>query len=124
MSYKSELTKAMAMLVEDKRTLFLGQSVVYPGQAMFSTLENVPMSRRIEMPIAEDMQMGISIGLSLMGYIPISLYTRMDFLLLAMNQLVNHLDKIEVMSCGEFIPKVIIRTMVGSKKPLDGGLQH
>ena len=124
MSYKEELTKAMTMLVQDDRTIFLGQSVCYPGQAMFPTLEGVPMDRRIELPIMEDTQMGMSIGLSLMGYIPISLYSRMDFLILAMNQLVNHLDKIAVMSHGEFVPKVIIRTLVGSRQPLDGGLQH
>lgn len=124
MNYRDELTKAMTMLAADERTLFLGQSVAYSGQAMFPTLECVPMEKRIEMPIAEEMQMGISIGLSLMGYLPISLYSRMDFLLLAMNQLVNHLDKIAIMSHGEFVPKVIIRTLIGSRKPLDGGLQH
>ena len=41
-----------------------------------------------------------------------------------MNQLVNHLDKIRAMSSNEFQPKVIIRTSIGSKIPLDGGVQH
>ena len=41
-----------------------------------------------------------------------------------MNQLVNHLDKIRHMSFNEFKPRVIIRTSIGSKKPLDGGVQH
>ena len=124
MNYREELTRVMTMLAKDDRTIFLGQSVCFSGQAMFPTLEGVPMEKRIEMPIMEDTQMGMSIGLSLMGYIPISLYSRMDFLILAMNQLVNHLDKIAVMSQGEFVPKVIIRTLVGAKQPLDGGLQH
>ena len=124
LNYKEELTKAMTLLAEDDRTFFLGQSVRYPGQAMFPTLEGVPMEKRMEMPIFEDTQMGISIGLSLMGYIPISFFTRMDFLIVAINQLVNHLDKIDEVSHGEFRPKVIIRTMVGAKEPLDGGLQH
>ena len=48
----------------------------------------------------------------------------MDFLPRAMDQIVNHLDKIETMSHGEFSPKVIIRTSVGSTNPLDVGLQH
>lgn len=126
MSYKDEIVKAMAMLAGDERTLFVGQSVRYSGHIMYETLEEakVPMDKRIEMPVAEDMQMGISIGLALEGYIPISIYPRMDFLIIAMNQLVNHLDKIREMSCGQFTPKVIIRTMVGSKKPLDPGPQH
>jgi pyruvate/2-oxoglutarate/acetoin dehydrogenase E1 component len=41
-----------------------------------------------------------------------------------MNQLVNHLDKIRQMSRGELKPKVIIRTSIGSKVPLNGGPQH
>ena len=124
MLYKEELTKAMRYLASQEHTLFLGQGVRYPGHAMFSTLTDIPMGKRIEMPVAEDMQMGISIGLSLQGYIPVSIYPRMDFLIIAMNQLVNHLDKFKQMTHGEFCPKVIIRTMIGSKTPLDGGIQH
>ena len=66
----------------------------------------------------------MSIGLSLEGFIPITCFPRFDFLILAMNQLVNHLDKIRFMSRGEMRPKIIIRTSIGSKKPLDGGPQH
>lgn len=124
MSYREEVVKAMEMLAADKSVIFVGQSIRYPGHVMYGTLENVPISRRVELPVFEDVQMGVSIGLSLEGYIPVSIYPRMDFLIIAINQLVNHLDKIEEMSCGQFKPKVIIRTMVGSKVPLDGGPQH
>jgi len=123
LSYFEEITKAMTMLGFCGYT-FLGQSVCYPGNAIYKTLKNVPSVQKIEMPVAEDMQMGISTGLSLSGYNIVSIFPRMDFLLLAMNQLVNHLDKIEELSHGIFRPKIIIRTMIGSKKPLDAGLQH
>ena len=124
MRYQDEITKAMTMLGEDERTIFIGQSIVYKGHIMFSTLEGVPMLKRLELPVFEDVQMGMSIGLSLGGYIPISIYPRIDFLIIAMNQLINHLDKIEEMSCGHFVPKVIIRTMVGSTKVFNPGAQH
>lgn len=68
--------------------------------------------------------MGLSLGLALQGFVPVSIYPRIDFLLSATNQLVNHLDKIRVMSNDEFTPKVIIRTSIASKYPLDGGPQH
>ena len=68
--------------------------------------------------------MGFSIGLALQGTIPISVYPRWDFLLLAANQLVNHLDKIPIVSGGGFRPKVIIRVSVGSTQPLNPGPQH
>lgn len=124
MNYKDELTKAMSVLAEDSRTIFLGQSISYPGNAIYNTLEYVPMEKRLEVPVFEDTQMGMSIGLSLGGYLPISIFPRFDFLLLAMNQLVNHLDKIMEMSNKQYFPKVIIRVAVGSTKPLYPGIQH
>lgn len=124
MTYKEELVKAMDFLGKQDKTIFLGQSVACSGNAIFKTLETVPLTKRIEMPIFEDTQMGISIGLNLEGFIPISIFPRMDFLINAMNQLENHLDKIKEMSNKEFNPKVIIRTAIGSVKPLYPGIQH
>src|SRR3990172_364898 len=68
--------------------------------------------------------MGFCIGLALQRYIPINFFPRIDFLLLACNQLVNHLDKIPVMSKNDWIPHMIIRTAIGSKSPLNAGPQH
>ena len=122
--YKDELIRSMKYLSKDKRTIFLGQSVKYSGNAIFNTLKDVDDKKKIELPVFEDVQMGLSTGLALQGFIPITCYPRFDFLILAMNQLVNHLDKIRHMSFNEFKPRVIIRTSIGSKKPLDGGVQH
>ena len=124
MKYKNELIKSMKYLSSKPKTIFLGQSVSYSGNAIFNTLKEVPSKKKIETPVFEDAQMGMSIGLSLEGFIPITCFPRFDFLILAMNQLVNHLDKIRFMSRGEMRPKIIIRTSIGSKKPLDGGPQH
>lgn len=112
----------MNLLSKDPRTVFLGQSVSYSGNAIYNTLLDVPKTKKIELPVMEETQMGLSIGLALEGYIPITTYPRFDFLLLAINQLVNHLDKFQYLA--GFMPKVIIRTSIGSKKPLDGGPQH
>src|SRR3990167_5600011 len=124
MSYFDELTKAMTWLGEKPDTIFIGQSVAYPGNAMFKTLAGVPMEKRIELPVAEEMQMGMSIGMALTGKTVISIYPRFDFLLLAMNQLVNHLDKLENFTNGQFHAKVIIRVGIGSRSPLYPGVQH
>lgn len=76
------------------------------------------------MPVMEDCQMGISIGLAMNEYLPVTCFPRFDFVLLALNQLINHLDKIQTMSRKQFRPRVFIRTAVGAKKPLNGGPQH
>ena len=122
--YKDELIRSMKYLAKDKRTIFLGQSVKYSGNAIFNTLKDIDNKKKIELPVFEDVQMGLSTGLALQGFVPITCYPRFDFLILAMNQLVNHLDKIRYMSFNDFQPRVIIRTSIGSKKPLDGGVQH
>lgn len=124
MDYKEEVKKAMKMLGENPNTIFIGQTVEYKGSAMFGSLEYIPPEKKIELPIIEDTQMGMSIGLSLEGFIPISIFPRIDFMICAMNQLVNHLDKVREMSNGEFNSKVIIRTMIGGTKPLYPGCQH
>ena len=68
--------------------------------------------------------MGMCAGLSLEGYVPISIYPRFNFMMLSINQLVNHIDTMREMSKGELVPRVIVRVAVGAKKPVDGGSQH
>jgi len=124
MGYKDELVRSMEWLAEKDNTVFIGQSVKYSGNAIYNTLKTVSDDKKIEIPVIEELQMGLSTGLALEGYVPISCYPRFDFLILACNQLVNHLDKIDFMSKGMMKPRVIIRTSIGPKKPLDGGIQH
>jgi pyruvate/2-oxoglutarate/acetoin dehydrogenase E1 component len=122
--YLDELKRAMDYLGEQEDTMFLGQAVEYKGTAMTNTLVNVSRDKLLEMPVSEEMQMGITNGLACAGTVPISIYPRWNFLLLAMNQLINHLDRMPVFSHGEYIPKVIIRTSIGSQRPLHPQAQH
>ena len=68
--------------------------------------------------------MGIANGLAIAGLIPVSIFPRWNFLLLAANQLINHLDKFPQMSNGGYRPKAIIRTSIGSERPLHPQHQH
>jgi len=122
--YQIELSKAMELLASNDKTVFIGQSVAVAGTAMRTTLENINSTRLIEMPVDEDFQMGIANGLAIAGYIPVSVFPRWNFLLLATNQIVNHLDKIKEISRLKIPPKVIIRTGIGSVSPLHPGPQH
>jgi pyruvate/2-oxoglutarate/acetoin dehydrogenase E1 component len=123
-TYKSEIIKSMKYLGSKNNTVFLGQSVAVPGNLIYGSLCKVPQKKKIELPVFEDTQMGMSIGLSLNGYLPITCYPRFDFFILSLNQTINHLDKLNVISSKEFDPFVIIRVLVGAKKPVDAGLQH
>jgi len=124
MKYFDELCRAMEHLARDPRTIFLGQAVACPGTAMSNTVKNVPREKLLELPVAEEMQMGMSTGLALAGQVPISFFPRWNFLLLAVNQVVNHLDKLPLLTDGGYSPKVIIRTSIGSERPLHPQHQH
>jgi pyruvate/2-oxoglutarate/acetoin dehydrogenase E1 component len=124
MTYFDELKRSMEFLAQDSRVVFLGQAVACAGTAMSATLRDVDLSRRIELPVDEELQMGMTNGLALAGLIPVSVFPRWNFLLLAVNQLVNHLDKILLMSHGGYCPKVIVRTGIGSERPLHPQHQH
>ena len=122
--YRSELIRSMEWLAKKQNTVFLGQACKVSGHAISGTLEKVPLEKRIELPVFEETQLGISTGMALEGFVPVTMYPRFDFFILSMNQLVNHLDKFRDMSKGKRLPKVIIRVSVGSKKPIDAGPQH
>jgi len=122
--YFDELKKAMNYLGKQKNTLFIGQAVEVPGTAMTNTLNEINRKKLLEMPVAEEMQMGISLGLAMDGYIPISIFPRWNFLLYGVNQLINHIDKFAIMNGKKNKPKIIIRTSIGSKRPLHPQHQH
>lgn len=112
----------MEFLGKQEKILFLGQAVQYAGTSMTTTLKNVPENKKIELPVCEDLQVGISNGLALDGWVPVSIFPRWDFLIVGMNQLTNHLDRL--IELGDWKPKVIIRVGVGSVRPLDPHCQH
>jgi pyruvate/2-oxoglutarate/acetoin dehydrogenase E1 component len=122
MLYYDQLCRSMEYLAEDKRTIFMGQAVAVKGTAVTTTLKDIAKEKLLEFPVAEEFQMGAAIGLALAGLVPITIYPRFNFLLLAMNQLVNHLDKMQEL--GGYTPKVIIRTVIGSIRPLNPQCQH
>jgi pyruvate/2-oxoglutarate/acetoin dehydrogenase E1 component len=122
--YLDSLTEAMKLCMEDSSTIFIGQQIVYYGNPMSKTIEGLPKERMIETPVMEETQMGMTVGLAMAGHRVVSFYPRWDFLICASNQLINHLDKLEAMSDGEWKPNVIIRVGKGSDKPLDPGHQH
>jgi len=122
--YFDELKRSMEMLAADERVVFLGQAVACPGTGMSNTLTGVSADRLLELPVNEEMQMGMTNGLALAGHVPVSIFPRWNFLLLAVNQLVNHLDKFTAMSNGALKPKAIVRTAIGSERPLHPQHQH
>ena len=122
--YKDALTTAMTELGKLDNTMFIGQQLLWHGNPMSTTVGEVPKEKMIEVPVMEESQMGMSLGMAMAGKFVITFYPRWDFLICATNQLVNNVDKIVGMSKVEWNPHMIIRIGKGSDKPLDPGHQH
>jgi pyruvate/2-oxoglutarate/acetoin dehydrogenase E1 component len=120
--YKDALTDAMTFLGAQDNTVFIGQQIVYAGNPMSTTLGNVSKDKMVELPVMEETQMGMSLGIAMTGKTVVTFYPRWDFIVLAVNQLVNHIDKYELMTGKQ--ANILIRLGKGSDKPLDPGHQH
>jgi pyruvate/2-oxoglutarate/acetoin dehydrogenase E1 component len=120
--YKKAISSAMTELGKADDVVFIGQQIVYPGNPMSTTLTDVPKEKMIEVPVMEETQMGMSLGMAMTGKTVVSFYPRWDFIISATNQLVNHLDKYQLMT-GKNVD-ILIRVGKGSDEPLDPGHQH
>jgi pyruvate/2-oxoglutarate/acetoin dehydrogenase E1 component len=73
-------------------------------------------------PLSEDAMTGVAIGAALAGLRPVHVHIRMDFVLLAMNQLVNVAAKSSYMYGGQVHVPMVVRAMIG--KSWGQGAQH
>ncbi len=123
MKYSDAVTESMNMLAKEENVIFLGYNINF-GSLGYGTLKDIPKEKRIETPLAENLMTGLAIGMSLEGYRPIIFFERHDFMLNALDGLINHSDKIKEMSKGQFEPLIIVRAVIGGTKPLNPGAQH
>jgi pyruvate/2-oxoglutarate/acetoin dehydrogenase E1 component len=124
MNFREARKAGMEILAKRKSTVFLGQAVGNKGTFMSEAFESIPADKKIEFPVAESFQLQFSIGLAMGGLLPVSVYPRINFMLLAISDIVNMLDKISCISHYAANPRVIIWTAVGPSKPIDPGVQH
>ncbi len=73
-------------------------------------------------PLSEDAMTGAAVGMALAGLRPIHVHIRMDFLMLAMNQLVNVAAKARFMYGGRVALPLVVRSIIG--KSWGQGAQH
>ena len=120
-SYKEGMIESMTELGMNG-AIFIGYNVAY-GNAI-GTLGNVPDDQKLETPVAENLMAGLAIGMSFEGFLPVVYYERHDFMMVAADAIVNHIDKIERISHGEFKCPVIIRAVTADAGPFYSGITH
>src|SRR5918996_3274071 len=127
-----ELTYAQAILEASDREMARDPSVVLFGldvddpKAIQGTtrglVEKYGPERVFGTPLSEDAMTGAAVGMALAGLRPIHVHIRMDFLMLAMNQLVNVAAKSRYMYGGKVCVPLVVRSMIG--KSWGQGAQH
>jgi pyruvate/2-oxoglutarate/acetoin dehydrogenase E1 component len=109
----------------DERVIVLGQGID-DAKGMWGTtlrLQNKYGHDRVfDTPLAEDGMTGVAIGAALAGLRPIHTHIRMDFLVLAMNQLVNIAAKARYMYGGSVKVPLVVRAVIG--RSWGQGAQH
>jgi pyruvate dehydrogenase E1 component beta subunit len=104
------------LLEEYPESLLFGLGVNDPKRVFGTTqqlVEKFGKARVFETPTAENSSLGIALGLSISGFKPIVVHQRLDFFLLAMDQLVNAAAKWRFMFGDTFNTSMIIRLIVG-----------
>ncbi len=106
---RETLDRALAI---DKQVFVMGQGVDDPSGMFGMTLglqEKYGKERVFDTPLSENALTGIGVGAALTGSKPVYFHNRPDFLLLAMDQIVNHAAKYSYMFGGRVrIPLVIV----------------
>lgn len=101
---------------QDSKVFVIGEGVPDP-KAIFNTTaglrEKYGSKRVFDMPLAENGLTGICIGAALFGMRPVMVHQRIDFALLAMDQLVNNAAKWHYMFDGKASVPLVVRVIVG-----------
>jgi pyruvate dehydrogenase E1 component beta subunit len=114
---REALTRALREAIEaDDRVFLMGEDIGAYGGAYAVTrgfLEEYGPERIKDTPIAESVIVGAAVGAAMGGLRPIVEIMTINFLLLAIDQVVNHAAKLRYMSNGQITVPIVIRTVTG-----------
>jgi pyruvate/2-oxoglutarate/acetoin dehydrogenase E1 component len=126
LSYVEAVREATELeMARDPAVIVFGLDVDDPKAIQGTTrglVEKFSPERVFGTPLSEDAMTGAAIGMALAGLRPIHVHIRMDFLMLAMNQLVNVAAKARYMYGGQVLVPLVVRCIIG--KSWGQGAQH
>lgn len=103
-------------MARDSSVFLMGEGVADPKGIFGTTLglaEKYGRARVVECPVAENGWTGIAVGAALCGRRPIVVHQRVEFALLAMEQLANNAAKLHYLSGGRHRVPLVVRLIVG-----------
>jgi acetoin:2,6-dichlorophenolindophenol oxidoreductase subunit beta len=126
LSYAAAIREAHAQLLErDARVFLIGQGLAspwYAGGSLDQLDRDFGCERLLDSPVSENAVTGMAIGAALAGMRPILFHPRMDFLLLAMDPIVNQAANWSYLFSGRASVPVVIRAVIN--RGGEQGAQH
>lgn len=117
LSFGEALREALDQALQrDPRVYAMGQGIDDPGGIFGTTLglqEKYGPQRIFDAPLAEEATIGMAIGSAMAGLRPVSIHNRPDFLMMAMDQIVNAASKWCYMFSGQVPIPLVIRACIG-----------
>jgi pyruvate/2-oxoglutarate/acetoin dehydrogenase E1 component len=126
LSYAQAICEAHAQLLEtDNRVFLIGQglwSPWYAGTSLKDLDKRFGRDRVLDSPVSENAVTGAAIGAAMAGMRPIVFHPRMDFMLLAMDPIVNQAANWSYLFRGQVSVPVVIRAAIN--RGGEQGAQH
>ena len=117
LTYAQAINEALSIAMkESDEVITYGLGVPDPKGVFSTTLglqEKFGPERVFDTPNSENAMTGIGIGAAINGFRPVMVHQRVDFFLLAMDQLVNNAAKWNFMFGGENKVPITIRLIIG-----------
>jgi pyruvate dehydrogenase E1 component beta subunit len=124
--YGEAIRQAFEYLLTNHAEVFtIGQglwSPWYVGNSMTNLDKQFGVGRVIDTPVSELATTGAALGAALSGYRPVVIHPRVDFMLLAVDQVVNQAAKWRSMFGGQFSAPLTIRAIIN--RGGEQGAQH
>lgn len=114
--YEAILDATDQLMAADPSVYLMGLGVPDPKGIFGTTLgleKKYGHERVLDMPCSENGMTGVAIGSALVGMRPIMTHQRVDFALLALDQLINNAAKWNYMFGGEASVPLVIRLIIG-----------
>jgi len=116
-TYRDALNEAMTQeMRRDENVFTYGIDVADHKRIFDSTkglLEEFGSNRCFSTPLSEDAMTGFGLGSAINGLRPVHVHMRVDFFVLAMNQLINMIASYHYGSAGLFKVPMVIRAIIG-----------
>lgn len=124
-TYRESINEALFSEMKIDPTIFVYGIGVPDHKKIFGSVKGLEVfgpERFFDVPLSESALMGLGVGAAINGLKPVYIHMRVDFLLLAMNQLINMASTVHYCSGGKLNVPIVIRAVIG--RGWGQGCQH